>query len=659
MPPGVRTGPPVRARKEAPPARPPAVSASIGGASRQLIGAGVSRIAATSSTAKAAGAGFVPRDASVAGAAGIARLLPVSPVVLGLVLALALALLAAVGLSRVVLGWLEPPGDLPTISADAPMVAVLPPIAADLPSTPGDTAGDAFVAAVEPAPEPAAPEALTETLTEMPAEAPTLAEAPAAVPSDTSAGDVDPVENGLATAALPVEDTAPPAGDAAVAAEVVLSPDAAGEPAGPATVADRVGTETTRDRTLFARSDPGIGLSLPERPARPAQTDTAPVAPSEFVQGPGPAPVELPEPPAAAGAIPDASRFLLAALDSQVRAPDPYVLASPVASETGSEPQPAQPLPPPGTTFALDARGLVAATPDGSLSPDGHLVTLGRPDVLPPPRPLVALPAPALAADPAEVRRLAAIRPQERPTPPPAPAPEATPDTSEAAPAPQSDPAVDEAIAEALAAPEATAAAPVDPAPAGPELPGLRPPPRPATAPETATAPATADDATAPRLVGATRLAIATSARPPTARPSGFDAVVAAAMVRVAPIPAAAPAATTQAAAPASAPATSDFDYDDGEPEVAAASRAPQIPSSANVARQATISNAINLRQINLIGVYGTASDRRALIRLSNGRFVKVQVGDRVDGGQVAAIGEREVRYIKGGQNHVLSMPRG
>ena len=131
-------------------------------------------------------------------------------------------------------------------------------------------------------------------------------------------------------------------------------------------------------------------------------------------------------------------------------------------------------------------------------------------------------------------------------------------------------------------------------------------------------------------------------------------------MVRVTPIPAASPpAATTQAAAPASAPATSDFDYDDGEPEVVATSRAPQIPSSANVARQATISNAINLRQINLIGVYGTASDRRALIRLSNGRFVKVQVGDRVDGGQVAAIGEREVRYIKGGQNHVLSMPRG
>ncbi len=617
-----------------------------------MLGAGVSRIAATSISAKAAGAGFVPREPGVVGTAGVARILPVSPVIIGLVVALALALVAAVGLSRVVLGWLEPPGDLPAISADAPMVAVLPPIETDLPPSAVDTAEQAAVAESEPAPETAAPE----TLTQIPVDAPTVVAAPAVTPAEVPAGGIDPVDDGLATAVVPATEADQTAGDTATAAEAVLSPDAAGEPAGPANGADRVGTDATRDSTLFARSDPGIGLSLPERPSRPAQTDTAPVAPSEFVQGPGPAPVDLPEPPAAAGAIPDAARFLLASLDAQLRATDPFMLAPPVASETGREPQPAQPLPPPGTVFALDARGLVAATPDGALSPDGHLVTLGRPDVLPPPRPLVALPAPALAEDPAEVRRLAAIRPLERPTPPPSlPAADSAPDTSEAAPTPQSDPAVDDAIAEALAAPETTAAAPVDPAPAGPVLPGLRPPPRPATAP--ATDPATADDATAPRLDGATRLAVATSARP-SARPQGFDAVVAAAMVRVAPIAAAPPAATTQAT-PARAPADSDLDYDDGEPEVAATTRAPQIPSSANVARQATISNAINLRQINLIGVYGTASDRRALIRLSNGRFVKVQVGDRVDGGQVAAIGEREVRYVKGGQNHVLSMPRG
>ena len=85
----------------------------------------------------------------------------------------------------------------------------------------------------------------------------------------------------------------------------------------------------------------------------------------------------------------------------------------------------------------------------------------------------------------------------------------------------------------------------------------------------------------------------------------------------------------------------------------------PSIPSSASVTRDATVRNAINLRRVNLIGVYGTPSDRRALVRLSNGRYQKVQVGDRFDGGRVSAIGDSELRYQKGGRNVVLKMPSG
>ena len=88
-------------------------------------------------------------------------------------------------------------------------------------------------------------------------------------------------------------------------------------------------------------------------------------------------------------------------------------------------------------------------------------------------------------------------------------------------------------------------------------------------------------------------------------------------------------------------------------------SAAPQIPSSASVAQQATVRGAINLRQVNLIGVYGQPSNRRALVRLSNGRYQKVQVGDRLDGGQVRAIGENELSYVKGNRSIVLTMPRG
>ena len=85
----------------------------------------------------------------------------------------------------------------------------------------------------------------------------------------------------------------------------------------------------------------------------------------------------------------------------------------------------------------------------------------------------------------------------------------------------------------------------------------------------------------------------------------------------------------------------------------------PSVPSSASVTRAATQENAINLRRINLIGVSGSPSDRRALVRLPSGRFVTVERGDRLDGGQVAAIGENALQYIKRGRTITLEMPAG
>ena len=82
-------------------------------------------------------------------------------------------------------------------------------------------------------------------------------------------------------------------------------------------------------------------------------------------------------------------------------------------------------------------------------------------------------------------------------------------------------------------------------------------------------------------------------------------------------------------------------------------------PSNALVRKQATLQRALDLRQINLIGVFGTKSTRRALIRLKSGRRVMVEVGDRLDGGRVAAIAKNELRYIKSGENITLSLPRG
>ena len=91
-------------------------------------------------------------------------------------------------------------------------------------------------------------------------------------------------------------------------------------------------------------------------------------------------------------------------------------------------------------------------------------------------------------------------------------------------------------------------------------------------------------------------------------------------------------------------------------------SSAPAVasgPVPGGVARAATIDNAIRLRDVNLIGVYGRPSDRRALVRLSNGRYVRVEVGDSLDGGRVTAIGDSALNYVKRGRTIALQLPSG
>jgi hypothetical protein len=46
-------------------------------------------------------------------------------------------------------------------------------------------------------------------------------------------------------------------------------------------------------------------------------------------------------------------------------------------------------------------------------------------------------------------------------------------------------------------------------------------------------------------------------------------------------------------------------------------------------------------------------------VRQANGRFVKLSVGDWLDGGFVAAITEKELRYQKSGQMVALAMLKG
>jgi len=90
---------------------------------------------------------------------------------------------------------------------------------------------------------------------------------------------------------------------------------------------------------------------------------------------------------------------------------------------------------------------------------------------------------------------------------------------------------------------------------------------------------------------------------------------------------------------------------------VAPRSVTPSGPTGGSVAQAATLDHAINLRDVNLIGIYGGSGDRRALVRMGNGRYVRVTVGDRLDGGRVTAISAGALSYTKSGRSLTLQVP--
>ncbi|NNU79965.1 hypothetical protein HMH01_05880 [Halovulum dunhuangense] len=124
--------------------------------------------------------------------------------------------------------------------------------------------------------------------------------------------------------------------------------------------------------------------------------------------------------------------------------------------------------------------------------------------------------------------------------------------------------------------------------------------------------------------------------------------------------PLARPAAAAAAPAPQAAPVTSVAPDPQSAPAQPAARRdsPPRIPTSASVAAAATVEDAIPLRQVVLVGVYGKTGSRSALVRLSSGRYQKVRPGDTVEGSEVAAISEDAIRLRRGGRDTVLVIPQ-
>ena len=489
--------------------------------------------------------------------------------------------------------------------------------------------------------------------------------------------------------------TLPPASPdpgAAAAERADLAPDLATRPRTDAVPASVTATGVT---AAPRAPEPAVGADpLPAtatRPTVPAEPAPAPLAPGAAPAGeiatvpePDPAPAPAADAPpapqatpptatAAAGPQPDAPgapTVTTAEPLPALTAPDRF--ADTAAAEAAPRPLP---LPPAfGKLVRYDPQGLIVATPEGVVTPEGFTLIAGQPPRLPATRPQSVEAAAAPLADrrphprPADLTSASTPAPDADPDSGPVAGPAAdeaaTPDPglgasieaalAEAARvAPQPGPAADAAMLST--APPAVPAPPVDPAHAA-----LAPRPRPAAVAERAASAAAIRaaaeaasraeaEARAAALASATAQAVASSRRP-AGRPQSFARAVEAALAAAAADSAAGnPEAV--AAAVARVPAAAPEDVDEPEPTAAA-----PASSRTTVARQATLKNAIDLGDMNLIGVYGSAANRRALVRMPGGRYVKLKVGDRFDGGQVAAIGDSELRYVKNGRTVVLKI---
>ncbi len=414
---------------------------------------------------------------------------------------------------------------------------------------------------------------------------------------------------------------------------------------------------TTDDEMLADMQDPDADLSVPSADSADLNAELAQDADGATAQEVAAAD-DLAEPaPQIAGATdtPQSElttvsagfqdEILLASVDAPPSPPDPLALTRP---EARGDPVPmVQPAPPPfGTVYKFDAKGLIVPTPEGIVTPEGVMLFAGKPPVVPAPRSDAVIAAviasaatpdvdgttdPLLPAtlEPAVVFQDPALfgkRSKPRPEGLVVPLPTALEDQTSLAPE------------------------------AGSRVASLRPKLRPAVivtlgeearlAAQSASL-ALPSQANADGSISPTAVAISRKPQPrPQDMTKAVNAAIAAAMQQPEP----------EVQVSADAADTGHVEAADQEPEVAA-STPPKIPTKASVAKNATFKNAINLSKPNLIGVYGTKSQRYALVRQANGRYKKVKVGDSFDGGKIAAITTSELRYNKGGRMIILEMP--
>lgn len=452
-------------------------------------------------------------------------------------------------------------------------------------------------------------------------------------------------------APAPVIETAP-------TAQAPVEPTTGPEPAAVAAPAAAIGTILSLEEIQRRYAATGVWQRAPGAPELGRLSETPPVTPSALA---GTTRVDMPQ----VGPMPAQDAPLL------------------------NPPAP----PPPGAVYTLDENGFIMATPEGIVTPTGAFVVLGRPEVVPPARPGTTAPQAAPAP--------------QTPAPATDPAPAPSAGASDAAADPQSDaaqpqrapggtvvfqgppPVVPPARPGTIAPPTAGALpAPAPPATSEPATvstpsttaneveiiegaPPVSPPARPGTiAPSPATDGDTRSGSVFPSDAGTT-VAVLSSA-PDDARPRARPQELAPPLQPVVENPF--ETATDQAVATSLRPTPRPSDIDrivanarasqptqtaEPTPVTAATIRTvrPTGTPAGTVAARATQDNALPLNRTALIGVFGSSSNRRALVRLTSGSIVRVTVGDQLDGGRVSSISNSELQYTRQGRTIRLAMP--
>ncbi|MFV0514891.1 MAG: hypothetical protein ACK5MY_14875 [Jhaorihella sp.] len=79
----------------------------------------------------------------------------------------------------------------------------------------------------------------------------------------------------------------------------------------------------------------------------------------------------------------------------------------------------------------------------------------------------------------------------------------------------------------------------------------------------------------------------------------------------------------------------------------------------ANVAAKATIAGVLDRHEVSLIGVFGSDSDMKAMVRLPGGRIKAVRTGARLAQGRVVGIDAEGLMLQVNGRIRRLALPSG